>query len=186
LIRDRLLPVHRLDQDTSGILLLAKGRESQRLLQRQFQQQQVSKTYEAILQGQPLIKGGLIDLPLAADPEHRPRQRVDYVAGKPSQTRFTVLERRNGQSRVRFEPMTGRTHQLRVHAAEGLGMAILGDRLYGAWGARGAKLGETDSGALSPANPDPRRNRLHLHANRLDFNHPSTGEGIMLLSPVPF
>ena len=167
---DRLQAVHRLDQDTSGILLLAKDAESQRNLQRQFQQQQISKTYEAIVQGQPMIKGGSINLPLAADPENRPRQRVDHEAGKPSKTRFTVLDRRGGRSRVRFEPVTGRTHQLRVHAAEGLGMSIVGDRLYG-----------------SPPSSNPTTgNRLCLHACRLRFNHPSSGEDITLRSPSPF
>ncbi len=167
---DRLQAVHRLDQDTSGILLLAKDADSQRNLHQQFQQQQIFKTYEAIVQGQPMIKGGSINLPLAADPENRPRQRVDHAQGKPCQTRFIVLDRSRGRSRIRFEPTTGRTHQLRVHAAEGLGMAIVGDRLYG-----------------SPHSSNPTtENRLCLHACRLRFRHPSSGEEITLRSPSPF
>ncbi len=177
---DRLNTVHRLDQDTSGILLLAKDAASQRNLHQQFQQQQISKTYEAILQGQPMLKGGSINLPLAADPENRPRQRVDHEAGKPSKTHFIVLDRRGGRSRVRFEPITGRTHQLRIHAAEGLGMAIVGDRLYG-------------MAAPPPSNPASRDsvgsllcNRLHLHASQVEFRHPFTDADIILRSPAPF
>lgn len=169
LLGDRLQAVHRLDQDTSGILLLAKDGESQRSLQHQFQQQQIFKNYEALLQGQLMLKGGRVDLPLAPDPEHRPRQRVDPEHGKPCLTRFFVLERCAGLTRVRFEPATGRTHQLRIHAKEGLGLAIVGDRLYG------EKAGSSPSGS-----------RLCLHSKEISFCHPHTQERLRLRSPVPF
>ncbi len=166
---EQLQAVHRLNQDTSGILLLAKDGESQRSLQRQFQQQQIFKNYEALLQGQVMLKGGRVNLPLAPDPNHRPRQRVDRDQGRPCLTRFWVLERRAGLTRVRFEPATGRTHQLRVHAKEGLGFAIMGDRLYG-----------PEAGQLTPGS------RLCLHATEISFCHPHTQERIRLRSQVPF
>ena len=164
--RDQLQAVHRLDQDTSGVLLLAKDAESLRHLRRQFEQRQVSKTYEALLQGTLAGGSGSIHLPIAADLENSPRQRVDHHQGKPSQTRFTVINYQSNCSRVRFEPVTGRTHQLRLHAVEGLGYAIVGDRLYG------HRLSIAD--------------RLCLHASSLRFRHPATGLEISLRSPVPF
>lgn len=162
-----LLPVHRLDQDTSGILLLARGPEALRRLTAQFQQRQVQKTYEAILDGIVEAPDGCIDLPLWGDPTCRPRQRANWQRGKPSQTHFQVMDRANGLTRIEFFPITGRTHQIRVHAADpqGLGVPILGDRLY---------------------HPQPRGDRLYLHARALSFRHPDTGQNIMLTLETPF
>lgn len=162
-VLDRLpfLPVHRLDQDTSGILLLAKDRDSYRRLSQQFELRQVTKIYEAVLQGKVTSDRGRIELPLGS--RDRPRQKVDWQQGKPSLTHYRVLARTETTTRIEFQPLTGRTHQLRVHAAEGLGAAIVGDRLYGRAAAR-----------------------LHLHARELQFRHPQTGALIHLQVPTPF
>jgi tRNA pseudouridine32 synthase / 23S rRNA pseudouridine746 synthase len=168
--------VHRLDRDTSGILLLARDKLTYRHLSQQFEARQIHKVYEAILAGVVEIEQGsnaqahplrVIDLPLWGDPLDRPRQKVDFNLGKPSVTKFQVLGQTNGYTRIEFTPVTGRTHQLRVHAADaqGLGMTILGDRLYGC-----------------QANVQ----RLHLHARSLTFTHPHTLEQIQLQIPTPF
>ncbi|MBD0268990.1 MAG: RluA family pseudouridine synthase [Cyanobacteria bacterium Co-bin8] len=184
---DTLIAVHRLDQDTSGVLLLACDPETGQHLNRQFQQRQVQKTYEAVLEGTIKTLSGLIDLPLWADPQDRPRQKVDWQKGKPSLTRFQVVpsadrlenslppaakpcskrDTLTPTTRIEFFPITGRTHQLRVHAADpaGLGAPIRGDRIYG----------------TSAANL-----RLHLHARELRFHHPHTNSEIHLSCPTPF
>lgn len=152
-----LLPVHRLDRDTSGLILFAKTPESQCLLQKQFQQQQVQKEYTALLERCPESEQGVVDLPLSPDWINRPRQQVDRKDGKPALTRYVVLSAGSDGSptRVLFLPLTGRTHQLRVHAAHHLGLnaPICGDPLYG--------------------NPHPAK-RLLLHASRISFVHPIT------------
>jgi tRNA pseudouridine32 synthase/23S rRNA pseudouridine746 synthase len=161
-----LMAVHRLDQETSGILLLAKDHLTHRQLSMQFQQRQVHKVYAAILAGVVTTDAGVIDLPLWGNPENRPYQQVDHERGKPSVTHFRVLGREGDYSRVEFVPLTGRTHQLRVHAADvqGLGVTILGDRFYG----------------CSVAD------RLYLHARELSFRHPQSGEIINLQTQTPF
>jgi tRNA pseudouridine32 synthase / 23S rRNA pseudouridine746 synthase len=158
--------VHRLDQETSGILLLARDRSSHRQLSQQFQQRQIYKVYEAVLSGLLTIDQGVIELPLSADLQNRPYQKVDEC-GKFSLTHFRVIAREKGYTRVEFIPKTGRTHQLRVHAADvrGLGVAILGDRLYGC---------------------DAVVNRLHLHARELRFQHPQTRQSMHLQTDTPF
>lgn len=122
------LIVHRLDQATSGLLLFARGSAAQRELSAAFAERRVGKAYVAIVAGR-LEGQGLIDLPLGADWPNRPRQQVDLERGKPSQTRWRVLAHESGHTRVALEPLTGRSHQLRVHLAH-LGHAILGDALY--------------------------------------------------------
>lgn len=178
-----LIPVHRLDQATSGILLFAKDPQSHSLLSRQFQQRQVKKIYEALVVGPvvgPVVGSiagsialdaeqsqGEIDLPLWGDPLDRPRQSVHADHGKPSLTRFRLLDDRPAERHTRLEltPITGRTHQLRVHVKAGLGSVILGDRLYG---------------CQAPTD------RLHLHAKALSFRHCHTGAWIEVRSQVPF
>lgn len=162
------LVVHRLDMDTSGLLLLALTPEAYKHLQQQFSDRTVEKRYEAVLQGelpQTMDSEGVIDLPLCLDPYDRPRQIVHPLYGKPALTRYQILERRLDTTRIAFLPLTGRTHQLRVHSAHpsGLGIPILGDRLYG-----------------QPSS------RLHLHAVGLTFTHPTTGERLHFESPAPF
>lgn len=159
-----LMTTHRLDQDTSGILLLAKDHATHRALSQQFQQRQTHKVYEAILVGSVTPAQGTIDLPLRSDFAHRPRQRVDLLHGKPSLSHFRVLAA-GELTRMEWIPITGRTHQLRVHAAVGLGAPILGDRLYG-WGTNAE--------------------RLYLHARELQFLHLQSSQPIQLQSKTPF
>ncbi|MEH1866192.1 MAG: pseudouridine synthase [Nostoc sp.] len=162
-----LASVHRLDQETSGILLLARDRQTHRQLSQQFQKRQVHKVYEAILSGVAIAEQGVIDLPLWGDPENRPYQKVDWQNGKPSLTNFQVMAREQDYTRIEFTPLTGRTHQLRVHAADvrGLGITILGDRLYGC---------------------DAVTSRLHLHARKLHFEHPQLKKTLYLKAITPF
>lgn len=157
--------VHRLDMDTSGLLLAAKNKKVHQQLQAQFRHRHIQKTYLAVLQGIVAQDEGRIDLPLLPDPLDRPRQRVDREHGKPATTLYEVLQREEGRTRILFHPLTGRTHQLRVHAAhpDGLHCPILGDRLYG-----------------TPSD------RLYLHALRLEFIHPVTGEALCLECKAEF
>lgn len=160
-----LFPVHRLDMATSGILLLAKDKWTHQNLQSQFRNRRVTKQYLAILEGVPVCASGVVQLPICPDPHDRPRQMVCKVRGKSSVTRFEVLARNESHAMVAFWPVTGRTHQLRVHAAhsKGLGCPIAGDSWYG-----------------SP------RGRLFLHASRLEWTHPKTGETLKVVCPAPF
>lgn len=164
---EKLVAVHRLDQDTSGVLVLARHQAAERSLRRQFQNRQVSKTYEALVHGHPVHPEGIIDLPLWGNPEDRPRQTVQWQWGKPSQTRYRVSGREEEMTRVEFYPLTGRTHQLRVHAAhpQGLNAPIVGDRLYSV---------STEG------------QRLHLHARELRLQHPEHGEELVIQAPTPF
>lgn len=159
--------VHRLDQETSGILLLARDRQTHRQLSRQFQQRQVHKIYEALLSGVVTTNQGVIELPLWGDPQNRPYQKVDQERGKPSVTNFRVIAQENNYTRLEFIPLTGRTHQLRVHAADarGLGVTILGDRLYGC-----SKVAS----------------RLHLHARELHLQHPQLQKTLYIQTNTPF
>jgi tRNA pseudouridine32 synthase/23S rRNA pseudouridine746 synthase len=159
------LAVHRLDLDTSGLLLVALDAEMYRLLQAQFLSRGVHKRYVAVLEGTVEKDEGVIELPLRVDLEQRPRQLVDFQHGKSALTRWQVISRDGARTRVAFFPMTGRTHQLRVHAAHqlGLGSPIVGDRLYGAPAAR-----------------------LLLHAEVLRFRHPLSGAELELQAPAPF
>ncbi len=159
--------VHRLDYETSGILLLARDRLTHRHLSIQFQQRKVRKVYEAIVAGVVDSTSGTINLPLWGDPTNRPYQKVDEQKGKPSMTQYQILSTNNGCTRMEFLPLTGRSHQIRVHSADkqGLGIPILGDVLYGC----NAKV-----------------NRLHLHARALCFEHPQSGKTICLQTETPF
>lgn len=155
--------VHRLDMATSGVLVAAKSMEMYKAMQSMFATRKVRKAYIALLEGVPALPCGTISLPLSADYENRPRQRVDFQGGKEAVTHYRVVETRlfNGKecALVQFEPLTGRTHQLRVHAAckEGLDCPIVGDALYGNAG-----------------------DRLMLHASSLSFSHPATGEELFI------
>jgi len=159
------LTVHRLDQVTSGLLLHARGKAMQVALSALFAQRQISKAYEAVVEGCVPEDAGEVDLPLMVDWPNRPKQKVDAVDGKPALTRWRVVTRDldAGQTRVALEPVTGRSHQLRLHMAS-LGHPIVGDVLYGA----------------APAA------RVYLHASRLAFAHPVSGLPLVFESPVPF
>lgn len=158
--------VHRLDQDTSGILILAKTQDAYIHLSRQFAQRQAQKVYEAILSGIVSIPHGVIDLPLWGNPLTRPRQEVNYLYGKPSVTHFQVMMIENNDTRLELKPITGRTHQLRVHCWQGLGFPIKGDRLY---------HGLDDNSC-----------RLYLHAREITFLHPHTQNSLHLQTITPF
>jgi tRNA pseudouridine32 synthase/23S rRNA pseudouridine746 synthase len=159
------LLVHRLDMSTSGIILIAKQKDIHESLQKQFLKRTVEKRYMALLDGYVKSSDGEISLPLRVDLEDRPRQLVCYEHGKHALTTYEVLERKNGRTRIHFYPHTGRTHQLRVHAAhsKGLNAPIIGDDLYG-----------------------QKADRLHLHAEYLSFWHPITKERMEINCPAPF
>ena len=163
------LIVHRLDMATSGLIVFGRGAAVQRALSIAFAERQVAKTYVAVVAGLVQQDAGEIDLPLIADWPNRPRQMVDAVRGKPSRTRWRVLSRdvERRCTRVELEPVTGRSHQLRVHL-QAIGHPILGDTLYA-------------PPALAGASP-----RLLLHASRLQLAHPTAGHALDLLSAPPF
>lgn len=160
------LIVHRLDQATSGLVLMARHIDAQRRLSHAFAERQVHKRYQAVVWGLLAAQEGAwneINLPIAADWERRPLRVIDPALGKPSLTRWRLLGHHpaNGTSRIELEPVTGRTHQLRVHMAA-VGHPILGDALY------------------APAEVQTLAPRLLLHASHLAFAHPSTGDAVAL------
>ena len=159
----KLYIVHRLDMHTSGVLLIAKTEEVYKLLQIQFEGRAVEKTYVAVLDGELKVSSGTISLPLMPDYENRPLQKVDFENGKEAITQFEVKEIKEGQTYIEFHPVTGRTHQLRVHSASqsGLNAPIVGDLLYG-----------------KPAQ------RLMLHAHKVKFEHPFNGF-LEIVAPLP-
>ncbi|MFQ5643081.1 MAG: pseudouridine synthase [Thiogranum sp.] len=163
------LTVHRLDMETSGLMVMALDKPVQRKLSLLFQDRVVQKRYIAVVDGCMQSSRGEIDLPLVADWPNRPRQKVDRVNGKPSTTRFRVVgrDRDNNSTRVELRPVTGRTHQLRVHL-RALGHGILGDRLY------------------ADGNAATRSDRLMLHADSLAFPHPHTREPMKFECTAPF
>ncbi len=163
---DALL-LHRLDMDTSGVMIFARTRLAQRHLYWQFERRQLSKTYEARVWGVPDGDEGTIDLPLVCDWPRRPLQKVCHETGKPARTRWRKLSAEKGTSRMQLIPETGRSHQLRVHMLA-LGHPILGDRFY------------AQGDALAAAH------RLMLHASNLRFRHPDGGAWMSVDAPVPF
>lgn len=181
------LTVHRLDMETSGVILLALDPDAHRALSKQFESRTVEKHYIALLRGVPDPPAGEINLPIRLDPDNRPRQVVDFEQGKPARTIYETIEWIPAEpdapgaglppkmTRIRFTPITGRSHQLRLHAAAparingragGLGCPIAGDSLYGCAG-----------------DPSP---RMMLHADTLRFTDPQTNERITINSPAPF
>ncbi|WP_375229675.1 RluA family pseudouridine synthase [Roseobacter sp. S98] len=162
---DALL-VHRLDRDTSGVMIFALTPHAQRHLGLQFEKRMTQKTYVARVWGVPAEKTGTIDLPLIVDWPNRPRQMVDHENGKPAQTDWRLLKSDGQTSRMRLQPRTGRSHQLRVHMLE-LGHPILGDPFY----------------ATGPARDFP---RLMLHSEELRFKHPQGGRSMKVRARAPF
>jgi tRNA pseudouridine32 synthase/23S rRNA pseudouridine746 synthase len=159
--------VHRLDMDTSGLMVLAVTKAAHRHLSIQFQNRTVKKQYTALLDGIIRDKAGEIKLAFRLDTDNRPHQIHDSLLGKQGITKWKNLGVEEKWTRIEFSPVTGRTHQLRLHASHelGLGYPIVGDRLYG--------TGEPGG-------------QLMLHATRLSFTHPTTGEEIKFYSPPPF
>lgn len=156
---------HRLDMATSGLMLFARGAEVHRALSQAFAERQVHKRYQALVEGKVQSNSGEINAALRVDWPNRPRQVVDALQGKPSLTRWVVLGREGSHTRLALEPVTGRSHQLRVHL-QSIGHPIVGDKLYGS--------------------EPPRGPRLMLHACSLALAHPSTREAVSFESPVPF
>lgn len=159
------LVVHRLDMSTSGILLIAKNKETYKALQAQFINKTVQKRYVALLEGVLKDKKGIIELPLRVDLNDRPKQLVCYKHGKKALTQWETLKTLDNKTKVYFYPITGRTHQLRVHAAHHLGLntPIIGDDLYG-----------------------KKADRLYLHAEKITFVHPTSKKQVSFTSPAPF
>ena len=161
---------HRLDIETSGLMVIALNKNVFRAIARQFERRHVGKSYTAILDGEVSGESGAIELPLTVDWPNRPRQKICHEEGRPCRTLWRVTRRSEGRTMVEFRPETGRTHQLRVHAASprdagGLGCPIAGDTLYG--------------------NPDSAP-RMLLHASKLGFWAPYTGEWLKFHAPPPF
>ena len=159
--------VHRLDLDTSGLLVLARSALATSDLNRQFRERLVTKVYDAVVAGVVEQTTGEIDLPIAPDPDNRPRQRIDQEHGKQALTRYEVIARDHDESRMALYPVTGRSHQLRIHLAS-IGHPILGCDLY------------ADLAAYEAAP------RLMLHAAKLGIQHPKTGEPIEFEAPAAF
>lgn len=161
------LMINRLDKDTSGIVLMSLNKKAHAVIASQFESRTTKKIYQAIVWGEVTGEGGDIDLPLAIDPDNKPRHRVDPDNGRPSQTQWRVLERLPlPATRLELRPLTGRTHQLRVHL-KALGHPILGDEFY----ASGEALAASE--------------RLLLHAEELSFQHPD-GHDVTFHVPAPF
>jgi tRNA pseudouridine32 synthase/23S rRNA pseudouridine746 synthase len=156
--------VHRLDMDTSGLLVIALRRKAERELHRQFRERTIKKQYIAVVNGIITDDTGNIELPLSRATGTPPRSFVDPSNGKPALTQFRVLERSDGCTRLLLRPRTGRSHQLRVHLLA-IGHPIVGDRFYG---------------------PEPTEPRMLLHASQLVLAHPFSGETMRLESPAPF
>ncbi len=161
-----ILLVHRLDRDTSGVMVFARTAHAQRHLGLQFEKRQVRKSYVARVAGEMAEEAGRVDLPLCVDWPNRPRQKVDAEAGRPAQTDWAVVARETGGTRLRLTPLTGRSHQLRVHMLT-LGHPILGDTLYAEGAARNHP-------------------RLMLHAEVLELRHPTGGRWMRFAAPAPF
>lgn len=160
------LTVHRLDCDTSGVIIFARTKQAQGFLGQEFEQRRAQKTYVARLKGCLQPDTGTVDLPLGSDWEFRPRQKVDHEHGRPALTDWQVIDRGADETRVRLTPHTGRSHQLRVHMLS-LGHPILGDQIYAP---------ETLAG----------HKRLMLHAETLSLHHPATGARVSFSAPIPF
>lgn len=159
--------VHRLDMDTSGLIVLGKNKVAHRHLSLQFQNRNVKKAYEALVFGIPSDKSGIIDLPLICDWPNRPKQMVDHENGKKSITEWNLIDQHLDISRIHLIPMTGRSHQLRVHMLS-LGHPILGDRFY------------------APDKAYKMKERLCLHSKQLTIMHPVKKEKMTFDSIVPF
>lgn len=161
---DALL-VHRLDCDTSGVMIFARNKVAQGFLGQEFEQRRAKKAYVALVAGVMAEDRGRVDLPIGSDWEFRPRQKVDYVNGRSAITDWEVIERQDGRTRVRLAPQTGRSHQLRVHMLA-LGHPILGDPIY--------------------SEDAERYPRLMLHAEQLGLHHPGTKAWVEYRAECPF
>jgi 23S rRNA pseudouridine1911/1915/1917 synthase len=171
--------VHRLDRDTSGVIVVARSEAAHHALARQFEQRTVSKTYLAVTQGQPRFDADEIDLPIGIHPYQREKMaiRSDHSTSRPAVTRYEVLERFRAGALVRLAPRTGRTHQIRVHLAA-IGAPVLGDGLY-------AGRGVIEPAFLGLPPGPPLLERQALHAAALELDHPVSGERLRFAAPLP-
>ena len=158
--------VHRLDCYTSGVMLFALGIENQRELNRQFRDREVDKEYIAMVRGVVDEESGVMDQPMRLDVDNRPIQIIDYEQGKPCETHWRVIERLSETTRLLLKPITGRSHQLRVHCMV-MGYPIVGDHFYGIHDDADAEV-------------------MLLHAERIEFTHPSSGERVVVIAPCDF
>lgn len=158
------LLIHRLDCDTSGVMIFAKTAEAQRHIGLQFEKRYTKKLYHAWVEGIPEEVKGVVDLPIIVDWPNRPLQKIDFEHGRPAQTEWRKIRKKNGNAKLALTPLTGRSHQLRIHCRE-IGFPILGDEFYG-------KGQET-----AP--------RLMLHALKLELRHPIGGEWLTIEAPEP-
>lgn len=158
--------VHRLDCHTSGVMLMALGIDAQRELSRQFHDRETDKEYIAIVRGRVAEQRGVIELAMRLDPDNRPVQVLDATQGKPAETHWCVIERNHETTRMQLIPVTGRSHQLRLHC-KAIGHSIVGDRLYG-------------------NEQDRHETRMLLHAQMLAFTQPLTGKRIAVTSQCEF
>ncbi|MDH3342110.1 MAG: pseudouridine synthase [Gammaproteobacteria bacterium] len=166
LINPDIKIVHRLDCHTSGIMLLAVGIKMQRELSRQFHDRKIKKQYIAEVRGQIKERQGIIDVPMRGDPDDRPRQIIDYQQGKEASTQWQVIDAGPESTRLLLKPITGRTHQLRIHCIA-IGHIIIGDSLYG-------------------DDREKREPRMLLHAETIDLFHPATGAAMTLTAACDF
>ena len=159
--------IHRLDKDTSGVMVIALNKRAHGRIAMQFEKRTAMKSYVARVWGDLEGEEGIIDLPIAVDWEHKPRQRIDHERGREARTRWQVMAREGGVTRLRLYPLTGRTHQIRLHLMT-IGHPVLGDVFY----ATGDALDAAD--------------RLQLHAEELSFVHPTTDEPVRFVVQTPF
>ncbi len=162
--------VHRLDRDTSGLLIVAKTNPAHRELSRQFKAREVDKEYRAITRGRPPAREGRIDFPIGRRRKRRVKMSVAYLQGRPALTEYRVLDFFSGGAYLRVDIMTGRTHQIRVHLAR-IGCPVLGDRKYGR--------------KIDLPGPFIKVSRQMLHAHRIEFSHPETGRRMNFTAPLP-
>ncbi len=161
-----LFIIHRLDQDTSGIMVYARNKQALTFIQQQFEKQKTRKVYECLVIGKLRGTNGCVNLPICVDWPNRPLQKISHTDGRYALTRWKRLEQNDTQTRVELYPQTGRSHQLRIHMLN-LGHAIVGDPFYAPESAK-------------------ENNRLMLHARELDFNHPATNERMEFKLAAPF
>lgn len=166
--------VHRLDRDTSGVMVVAKTELAMAALRQQWKERAVHKEYRCLVHGEPRFQSDWIERPIATDPRHPDRMTVVTEGGRDSQTYYEVLERFRGFAFVRCEPKTGRTHQIRVHMTS-IGHSLVGDRVY--------RSRQRQHDALPAGAPPPRRQCLHAH--RLAIAHPVTDEPLQFEAPLP-